>query len=53
MMVVAGAILAYNPPKPEVFEFKMPEIIDPVYIHPSGQERRRERRKMERKHKNP
>ena len=48
MLNVAGAILAYNPPKPEAIEFKMPEIIEPIVIAPSGQERRRERRKRER-----
>lgn len=29
-------------------KFVVPEMLDPVYVYPTGQERRRERRKKER-----
>jgi len=47
----AGIALAYKPPKPEEIEFKMPEVIEPVQVEMSGQEKRRERRKNEKRKK--
>lgn len=48
--LLAGAEIAFaaKPPKIDEVRFVAPEIIEPVIISRSGQERRRDRRKKER-----
>lgn len=44
------AALAYKPlDAVKMIEFAKPEVIEPTIVYPSGQERRRERRKQARK----
>ena len=47
----AGITFAAKPPKIVEVRFAKPEIIEPVIISKSGQERRRDRRKKERESK--